>query len=127
MKKRSSKIILAAFLAAAIIIALPACRGAQTDGEQNVTAASLADPEAEITLSEAYTIDLTGYGQENTFRLQFGDSTFVLYLNDSVAANGTYTVTGNEVVLQAEDGKGNAMTNNRLIADGDRLLFEESM
>jgi hypothetical protein len=85
------------------------------------------DPSSDAALFDTYQIDFSGYGQENVFELMFFETEFSLFLNKETAAQGTYTKNGNEVVLEASDGNGNAMTNNRLIADADRLLFENSM
>lgn len=91
------------------------------------TAEKLVDASSDIKLHDIYKIDFGTYGKDSMFELMFFDGEFSLYVNKQEAAKGTYTKNGNEVVLLAEDDKGNTMTNNRLIADADRLLFEESM
>jgi hypothetical protein len=130
MNKTKKKIILiAALAAAAVIIAVIAFHAVNSgqDAGAAETAEQLVDKSSDAKLYEEYTIDLSGYGKETAFNLLFGDTEFTLFVNEAKAAEGTYTKNGNEVVLQAEDDSGNAMTNNRLIADGNRLLFEESM
>ena len=128
-KTKKTIILIAVLAAAAVIIAVIAYNIVKKgkDAQAIETASQLADPSSDAVLYDTYSIDFSGYGKENTFELMFSDTEFVIFVNKEAAAKGTYTKNGNEVVLEAEDGNGNAMTNNRLIADTDRLLFEESM
>ncbi len=133
-RKRKLFIILILVAAAAVIIiaalAVHGNKAGVSGGEGGASAEELVRDDKQAEPADAYCCDLSIYGDDNTALWVYFDrdaGTFENRIGDDPAAQGTFSVNGNEIITVAKDGDGNELAVIKYLLDDGYLLIEDGI